>query len=145
MVNWHKTVPKSSGSSSSRAWRGEGQRAVEDPHNCPGTDPFLPLGWATFSLHSISLRLCVKLPDVVRTSPCRLKPWCFPGTCLVPDAVLALENKDNCQPISVRLFLMLFIIHFRSNTTKASPLRDWQLLSPQQYSKLLLTAGNRKP
>lgn len=40
---------------------------------------------------------------------------------------------------------MLFIIHFKSNTSKTYPLRAWQLLSSQQYSKLLLTSGNRKP
>lgn len=39
---------------------------------------------------------------------------------------------------------MLFIIHFKNKTSKAYPLRDWQLLS-QQCSKLLLTSGNRKP
>lgn len=40
---------------------------------------------------------------------------------------------------------MLFIIHFKSNMSKAFPLRDWQLLPSQQYSKILLSSGNRKP
>lgn len=108
-------------------------------------ETFLPLGLATFSLHSLTLRLCVKLPYTVRGLQCSLKPWCFPGPCPVPDAVLALEHKGNCQPVSVRLFLLLFIIHFKSNTSKAFPLRDWQLLPSQQYSKLLLTSRNRGP
>lgn len=144
MVSWQRCAQLGD-SSSSKTWRGEGQWTVEDPHNSPGRDPFLPLGLATFSLHSITLRLCIKLPDTVRGSLRNLRPWCFPGPCLVSDAVLALENKSNCQPVPVRMFLMLFIIHFKSNTSTAFPSRDWQLLPSQQCSKLLLTSGNRNP
>lgn len=63
---------------------------------------------ASFSLHSSTLILHVRLLDVTSGSLFRIKPCYFTVPHTVSVTVLTLDNKGNCQPLSVRMFLMLF-------------------------------------